>query len=359
VIQDDRLPARPLNNSLSGNRFQRGPVGQTIDMKIAVDREDLFRAKPLGRHDERGVSHVHGPILVLFHQLSHAIHLLGREIEKSQPPVGSPTPQRSLPIVACCSMEQVHRLGETRPGCYEWVPRQKSDRRQASRVVRVVTVDEGHKRAGVGQRHGLSRICSSASPSANRSPQRSERGSLEPSTTPTYPARKSARFDSGDVSEGDATGGANRRRRESRARSSGVVPCRRASSARGPSISAGSVIVVIRPSQGDSISRASSHPSRLWSRPLGHTRSVISVFPLLISSAPWLPAQDVVLPGSTAQGDILRRQGQFFKGAAWYEINAARARKIDARTAIEQERWNREVHESYERELADSKRWRQ
>jgi hypothetical protein len=39
---------------------------------------------------------------------------------------------------------------------------------------------------------------------------------------------------------------------------------------------------------------------------MGYTRSVTSVFLFLISSAPWLPAQDVVLPGSTAQGDILR-----------------------------------------------------
>lgn len=68
--------------------------------------------------------------------------------------------------------------------------------------------------------------------------------------------------------------------------------------------------------------------------------------------AGWIRAQDVVFPGSTAQGDILRGQGQFLRGTAWYEINAARARDIDARTAIEQERWNREVYESYERELA-------
>jgi|GEM_PF-3447251 hypothetical protein len=73
---------------------------------------------------------------------------------------------------------------------------------------------------------------------------------------------------------------------------------------------------------------------------MSYIRFVTSVFLLLISSAPSLPAQDVVLPGSTAQGDILREQGQFLEGAAWYEINATRAREIDARTAIEQERRN-------------------
>jgi hypothetical protein len=36
-------------------------------------------------------------------------------------------------------------------------------------------------------------------------------------------------------------------------------------------------------------------------------------------------SQDVVYPGSTVQGDILRGQGQLLKGMAWYERNAARA----------------------------------
>jgi len=85
---------------------------------------------------------------------------------------------------------------------------------------------------------------------------------------------------------------------------------------------------------------------------MNKARSVTTLLLTLLVSAPSLQSQDVVLPGSTAQGDILRGQGQFLKGAAWYEINAARAREIDARTAIEQERWNREVYESYERELA-------
>src|SRR5271157_1414396 len=55
-------------------------------------------------------------------------------------------------------------------------------------------------------------------------------------------------------------------------------------------------------------------------------------------------AQDVVLPGSTVQGDILPGQGQFLKGMAWYELNAARARELDVKTAREVDQWNREVY---------------
>jgi uncharacterized protein (TIGR03067 family) len=82
-------------------------------------------------------------------------------------------------------------------------------------------------------------------------------------------------------------------------------------------------------------------------------RRVTALLCFLIMSAPSIRAQDLVLPGSTLEGDILRGQGQFLKGAAWYEINAAKAREIDARTAIELERWNREVYEDYQRERAD------
>ncbi len=39
---------------------------------------------------------------------------------------------------------------------------------------------------------------------------------------------------------------------------------------------------------------------------MGSTMFVIFALLLPISSSPWLPAQDVVLPGSKAQGDSLR-----------------------------------------------------
>ena len=58
-------------------------------------------------------------------------------------------------------------------------------------------------------------------------------------------------------------------------------------------------------------------------------------------------AQDVVLPGSTIEGDVLRGQGQFLKGMAWYELNAARARELDVQTSRELDQWNREVYEAY------------
>ena len=65
-------------------------------------------------------------------------------------------------------------------------------------------------------------------------------------------------------------------------------------------------------------------------------------FAMLFGTA--APGQDVVLPGSTPQGDILRGQGQFLKGMAWYEVGSAQARAIDAETMIA---WTRAVQESY------------
>ena len=66
---------------------------------------------------------------------------------------------------------------------------------------------------------------------------------------------------------------------------------------------------------------------------MSKTWSVTALLVSLCVSPRSLPAQDVVLPGSTVQGDVLRGQGQFLKGAAWYELNAAKARSIDVRTA--------------------------
>jgi hypothetical protein len=39
---------------------------------------------------------------------------------------------------------------------------------------------------------------------------------------------------------------------------------------------------------------------------------------------------------------------------AWYELNAARARKLNVKTAQEMDQSKREVYESYQRELAAS-----
>lgn len=64
-------------------------------------------------------------------------------------------------------------------------------------------------------------------------------------------------------------------------------------------------------------------------------------------ATPALPAQDVVFPGSTVQGDVLRGQGQFLKGAAMYELYSAQGRAIDAQTAMAVQRWNAEVYDAY------------
>ena len=75
------------------------------------------------------------------------------------------------------------------------------------------------------------------------------------------------------------------------------------------------------------------------------SRRVLCSVPIIFGTLLPGQSQDVVYPGSTVQGDILRGEGQFLKGMAWYELNAAKAREIDAKTAIELERWNREVYE--------------
>ncbi len=87
---------------------------------------------------------------------------------------------------------------------------------------------------------------------------------------------------------------------------------------------------------------------------MGKPISATALLIALTMSSFSIRAQDVVLPGSTVEGDILRGQGQFLKGMAWYELNAARARELDAKTSRELDQWNREVYEAYQRELAAS-----
>ena len=52
---------------------------------------------------------------------------------------------------------------------------------------------------------------------------------------------------------------------------------------------------------------------------------------------------DVLYPGSTVQGDVLRSEGVAYKGAAIFFLNAAKGRSIDADTAMQ---WNEYVHRS-------------
>jgi hypothetical protein len=57
---------------------------------------------------------------------------------------------------------------------------------------------------------------------------------------------------------------------------------------------------------------------------------------------------NVLFPGSTVQGDILRGQGVAARGAAVLHLNAARARSIDADTAM---RFNEYIYHSYQEYL--------
>jgi hypothetical protein len=56
--------------------------------------------------------------------------------------------------------------------------------------------------------------------------------------------------------------------------------------------------------------------------------------------------------GSTVQGDILRGEGQYLRGAAWYELNAAKAASINTDTAMKIDAWNRQVYDAYMQERA-------
>src|SRR5262245_47357809 len=60
--------------------------------------------------------------------------------------------------------------------------------------------------------------------------------------------------------------------------------------------------------------------------------------------------------GSTVQGDILRGEGQFLRGAAWYELNSAKAFERNAKTLIEMEKWNLQIYKDYQRDLSAQNR---
>ena len=63
-------------------------------------------------------------------------------------------------------------------------------------------------------------------------------------------------------------------------------------------------------------------------------------------------AQDVIGPGSTAQGDILRGEGVYLRGKGIYDLYSAKGRRIDAGTEIMIEKWNKQVYDAYMRERA-------
>jgi hypothetical protein len=55
--------------------------------------------------------------------------------------------------------------------------------------------------------------------------------------------------------------------------------------------------------------------------------------------------------GSTVAGDRLRGEGEFLKGAAWYQLNSAKATSINVDSTI---RWNEELRRQYEANLNDA-----
>jgi uncharacterized protein (TIGR03067 family) len=86
---------------------------------------------------------------------------------------------------------------------------------------------------------------------------------------------------------------------------------------------------------------------------MSHAKSVVvlstcAIFVACLSS----PAQDVIFPGSTPQGDILRGEGVFLRGKGLYDYYSAKGRRIDAGTMIMIQKWNAEVYAGYMRERA-------
>jgi hypothetical protein len=70
------------------------------------------------------------------------------------------------------------------------------------------------------------------------------------------------------------------------------------------------------------------------------------------------PGQDVIGPGSTVQGDILRGEGVYFRGRGIYELYSAKGRRIDAGTEIMIQQWNKQVYDAYKRERASHIQYR-
>jgi len=75
--------------------------------------------------------------------------------------------------------------------------------------------------------------------------------------------------------------------------------------------------------------------------------TAVGVAALCVACGGWARGQgDVLYPGSTVQGDVLRGEGVAYKGAAVFYLNAARARSIDADTAM---RFNQYVYKGSEK----------
>jgi hypothetical protein len=145
--------------------------------------------------------------------------------------------------------QEVHCLCETGPGRYEWLCWKDPGGSHTFPMIGIVAIDDGNERASIRERHSRSCCCFSTKPSAKRLPEFSDSASDDPFTAPMWDERNSNRVP--DSSALPALLSETRNSRSfSRMSSSGVVPCFRASSRRGPSISGGRVIVVMIASHG-------------------------------------------------------------------------------------------------------------
>jgi hypothetical protein len=71
-----------LSGGVFWKAFQHGAVEQAVDIKIAVEGEQVSKAAMLRYGNQRGICQVHRPILVFVHQGRHAIHFHMGEVEQ-------------------------------------------------------------------------------------------------------------------------------------------------------------------------------------------------------------------------------------------------------------------------------------
>jgi hypothetical protein len=57
--------------------------------------------------------------------------------------------------------------------------------------------------------------------------------------------------------------------------------------------------------------------------------------------------------GSTIEGDLLKGEGKFLKGASWYELRSSKARAKDADTQLKWEKWNKDLADESRQDFVD------
>jgi uncharacterized protein (TIGR03067 family) len=87
---------------------------------------------------------------------------------------------------------------------------------------------------------------------------------------------------------------------------------------------------------------------------MSHSNAIVIVLSscVVLTAARFIPAQAVIGPGSTVQGDVLRGEGAYLGGRGIYELYSAQGRRIDAGTEIMIQKWNMQVYDAYMRQRA-------